>query len=365
MKLADLVRTLESIAPLADAEDWDNVGLLAGDPGAPVTRALLCIDCTPEVVAEAAEAKCEAIVSYHPPIFRPLSRITRGSAAFDLVSRGIALYSPHTALDAAEGGTNDVLADAVGIGLDRVPIRASAPKDAEHKLVTFVPSEALARVSEALFDAGAGRIGAYHGCSFRTPGTGTFVGDEGTSPAVGRAGHQETVEEVRLEMVVPVGRTDDVVRALRRTHPYEETAFDLVRLAPRPSARGGGMGRIGGIEPIERGALVAKIKERLGVRRLLVAGPTQGTVARAAVCAGSAGDLLDAAVRQGAEVVVTGEVRHHDALKIAGAGVTVVCALHSNSERIALAPLAAKIAAMLPGLSLQASRVDRDPFAIV
>ncbi len=365
MKLVDLVRALESIAPTAYAEDWDNVGLLAGDPSSPLARVLLCIDCTGEVVAEAVETGCDAIVAYHPPLFRPVSRVTAGSVVYELVRRGIGLYSPHTALDAAAGGTNDVLADVIGMSADRAPIRASVPKDSAYKLVTFVPASALRRVSDAVFAAGAGHIGAYHGCSFRTPGTGTFFGEAGTSPAVGGAGTHETVEEVRLETVVPIDHAPDVVRALRASHPYEEPAFDLVRLAPPPLSKGGGMGRVGAVAPVERSALLARIKEGLGISRLLVAGPTDGPVTRAAVCAGAAGDLLDAAVRAGAELLVAGEVRHHDALRAAEAGVTVVCALHSNSERIALDPLRARIAAALPALAVSVSRVDRDPFTIV
>jgi dinuclear metal center YbgI/SA1388 family protein len=362
MLVADLTRALEALAPLAHAEDWDNVGLLAGDPDAPLARALLCIDCTREVVLEAERAACDAIVAYHPPLFRPITRVTRGSVIYELVRRGIALYSPHTALDAAAGGTNDVLADAIGMTSERAPIRATILEDAEHKLVTFVPPGALAKVSDALFAAGAGCVGDYRSCSFRTPGTGTFFGEAGTHPAVGSAGTLETVEEIRLEVVVPIGRVDDVVRALRGAHPYEEPAFDLVRSAPRPLGRG--MGRIGAVPPIERGELLARIKERLGLPHVLVAGPTAGSVTRAAVCAGAAGDLLDAAIRQGAEVVVAGEVRHHDALRAAEAGVTVVCALHSNSERIALEPLRARVVAALPSLELLLSRVDRDPFSI-
>jgi dinuclear metal center YbgI/SA1388 family protein len=361
MLVADLASALEAIAPLAHAEEWDNVGLLAGDPDAPLARALLCIDCTREVVLEAEKAACDAIVAYHPPLFRPVTRVTRGSVVYDLVRRGIALYSPHTALDAAAGGTNDVLADAIGMTSDRAPIRATVPKDAEHKLVTFVPPAALAKVSDAVFDAGAGRIGDYRSCSFRAPGAGTFFGEAGTDPAVGSARKLETVEEIRLEVVVPIGRVDDVVCALRGAHPYEEPAFDLVRLAPHPLGRG--MGCIGSLAPVERGELVARIKERLGVPHVLVAGPTHGSVTRAAVCAGAAGDLLDAAIRQGAQVIVAGEVRHHDALRAAEAGVTVVCALHSNSERITLEPLRGQIAAALPSLELLVSRVDRDPFS--
>jgi dinuclear metal center YbgI/SA1388 family protein len=364
MNVADLVRALESIAPLAQAEDWDNVGLLAGDPAAPLTRVLLCIDCTNAVVLEATAGKFDAIVAYHPPLFRPVSRVTRGSIVYELVRRGISLYSPHTALDAAAGGTNDVLADAIGMTTDRTPIRETVPKDAEYKLVTFVPADALATVSDALFAAGAGRIGDYRACSFRAPGTGTFFGEAGTHPVVGSAGKLETVDEVRLETVVPIGRAGDVVRALRASHPYEEPAFDLVRLAAHPLGRG--MGRIGTLAPIALGALVARVKERLGVAHVLLAGAADGsrTITRAAVCAGAAGDLLDAAIRQGAQVVVAGEVRHHDALRATEADVAVVCALHSNSERIALEPLRARLAAALPALELATSRVDRDPFSI-
>jgi dinuclear metal center YbgI/SA1388 family protein len=359
MKVADLVRAMEAIAPTAYAEDWDNVGLLAGDPGARLGRVLVTIDCTPAVVEEAATSGCEAIVSYHPPLLKAVTRVVAGQVLFDLVRRGIALYSPHTALDAAPGGTNDALADAVGLA-DRAPIRAFA-KDAEYKLATFVPAEALAKVSDALFAAGAGRIGDYRSCSFRTPGTGTFFGEEGANPAVGSAGKLETVDEVRLETVVPIGRVGDVVRALRAAHPYEEPAFDLARLATPPSARG--MGRIGSLPAVDRAELVARVKERLGVGHLLVAGPTTGPVTRAAVCAGATGDLLESAIRQGAQVIVAGETRHHDALRAATAGVTVMCALHSNSERITMPPLAKRLAAAL-GIDVTVSVLDRDPFVV-
>lgn len=359
MKLHAITAALEAIAPLRDAAAWDNVGLLVGDPDAEVTRVLLAIDLTRDVFEEAKG--CQLVVAYHPPIFDGLKRLVAGSLVFDAVRANVALYSPHTALDVAPGGTNDVLADAVGM-TDRAPLATSDEKDAEYKLVVFVPAEAVERVSRAAFDAGAGRIGAYGSCSFRAPGTGTFFGGEGTNPVVGERGKLESIEEVRVETVLPIERASDVVRAMRAAHPYEEPAFDLVRLAPPPRAVG--LGRIGSVAA-SRAEIVLRAKRALGVDRVLVAGPLDGEATRVAVCAGSCGDLVHAAARKGAHVYVTGELRHHDALRAAAAGMTVVSTLHSVSERATLPHLARRLVAALPGLDVAVSATDKDPFRFV
>src|SRR5690348_11425314 len=175
MRLSDLLRTLDDIAPTRDAETWDNVGLLVGDSRQAVTRAILTIDYTPEVAAEAARERCDLVISYHPPLFNPIKRLTAPDPIFDAIRRGVAIYSPHTALDVAEGGTNDLLADLLGLppSPDRQPLRLIEPKARNHKLTTFVPEAALETVANALFEAGAGRIGNYTRCSFRSIGTGT------------------------------------------------------------------------------------------------------------------------------------------------------------------------------------------------
>ena len=360
MCVRDLVAVLEDLAPTKDAEPWDNVGLLVGDPAREVSRVLLTIDYTDAVAEEAYAAPCDVVIAYHPPIFQGLKRVTAPGLIFEAVRRGIAIYSPHTAFDVADGGTNDVLADVLGM-TDRVPLKAASEKDVQYKLVTFVPESAVEMVSAALFAAGAGQIGKYTSCSFRGPGTGTFFGEEGASPAVGRAGTLESVAELRLETVLPIARVEEVLRALRETHPYEEPAFDLVRVAPSPSRRG--MGRIGALAPVERGDLFARIKAGLGLAHVLIAGPTTGTITRAAVCAGSCGDLYRDAIAKKAELYLTGEMRHHDALACARAGLTVVSTLHSNSERAALGALQRTLRARCPGLDVLRSGADRDPFA--
>jgi dinuclear metal center YbgI/SA1388 family protein len=337
--------------------------LLAGDPDQPITKAMLTIDYTPQVAHEAQAGRFDAIVAYHPPIFDAIKRITAGSLTFDAIRRGVAIYSPHTALDVAPGGTNDLLADAIGMdAAARGPLRLIETKANSYKLVTFVPEKDAQRVADALFDAGAGRIGNYTRCSFQSPGTGTFFGEEGTNPTVGQSGKLERAAEVKVETVMPIARLNEVLNALRKAHPYEEPAFDLVQLAAPPEKLG--QGRIGPLPKTSRHAVIERVKRTLELDRVLIAGSTDGDVELAACCAGACGDMLDDAIRQNAGLYLTGEMRHHDAIKAANAGMTVVCTLHSNSERAVLKRLAQRLSAALPAVTFEPSQSDRDPFEI-
>jgi dinuclear metal center YbgI/SA1388 family protein len=362
MNVGDLAAALEVIAPARFAEPWDNVGLLVGDKAASCSRVLLAIDCTEAVVAEAIAERCEAIVAYHPPLFAPKKRFVAGDLGFALARAGIAVYSPHTALDVAAGGTNDVLADAVAM-IEREPLRRIDPGETCVKLVTFVPEEHVDSLGRALFAAGAGRIGDYTSCSFRAPGTGTFFGEEGAHPAVGTVGRLEEVRELRLETVVPIAAVDAVVRALRKAHPYEEPAFDLVRLAAPKGIDG--IGRVGPVPSAPTRMVVDRAKRALGLAHVLVAGPLERDVHRVAVAAGSGRDLLGDAIAAGVELFLTGELTHHDALSAVAAGVTVVCTLHSASERGVLAALGRRLGEQLPGVSFLQSRADREPFVVL
>ncbi|HEX8523703.1 MAG TPA: Nif3-like dinuclear metal center hexameric protein [Tepidisphaeraceae bacterium] len=361
VQLSRVVEALEEIAPTANAEEWDNVGLLVGDASQSVSKAILAIDYTPEVAAEAERLHCDLVVAYHPPIFSGLKRVTGPGVIYDAVRKGVAIYSPHTALDVADGGTNDMLADLLGLE-DRRPLRLIQPKANTLKLVTFVPENDLERISEALFNAGAGIIGNYSQCSFRSPGTGTFFGEEGTDPAVGESGHLEKAHEIRIETVVAMNKVADVIAALRKAHPYEEPAFDLQQLAAAPT--GLGQGRIGKVAGTDRQALFAQIKRELELDRLLIAGPLRGPVNRAACCAGACGEFLNDALTQKCDLYLTGEIRHHDAIKAANAGMTVVCTLHSNSERRVLKRLGEKLKDKVGELEIVISALDRDPFAV-
>lgn len=363
--VADVCEAMERIAPSHLAQEWDNVGLLLGDRRAAARRAMLCIDLTHAVATEALRKRCDVLVAYHPPIFKPIKRLTSPNLDVQdvvlLCARsGMAVYSPHTALDAAEGGTNDVLAQLCGLKEVQC-IEAGGNEEGRNcKVVVFVPADVVERVADAMFTAGAGWIGDYERCSFRIPGTGTFRGGKSTHPAVGVTGRCETVDEIRLEAIAPRRRLYEVVAALRGAHPYEEPAFDIY---PLIEERGPGIGRHG---PLPRAVTLAVMARKLaratGAAGVQWIGDGDHVVSHAVICAGAAGTLPFGIPLGGDHVVVTGEMRHHDALALLRRGGSAIALGHWSSERPVLAPLAAAIKTKLPALDVLISKADCDPF---
>jgi dinuclear metal center YbgI/SA1388 family protein len=368
MTVADICRLLESIAPPALAQSWDNVGLLAGDLNAKVGRLMLCIDLTPGVVDEAVEKNIDLIMAYHPPIFKPISSLRVPScgtdeAVFHCISRGIAIYSMHTALDAAPGGSNDVLAGLCGIKSSQPIEPVEGPGGKEYKLVVFVPPAETDKVAEAMFEAGAGRIGDYSHCSFRLPGQGTFWGGETTSPTIGRAGRLERVDEIRLEAVMPERDLPSVISAMLRAHSYEEPAYDIYPLRARPAH---GIGRYG---PLQKATtllgLAGKLKRATGAAGVQIVGLPDQRIERAVVAVGAAGSLLFSPDPGPQDVIVTGEIRHHDALNMKRLGCSAIALGHWASERPCLRVVLKRIKAKHPDLKLHVSQEDADPFCPV
>lgn len=361
--VADLAAYLEQFAPPGLAAEWDNVGLLLGDPALPVERILTCLTITPDVVAEATTARVNLIVSHHPILFRGAKQLVAnrgdGSIVWPLARAGIAVYSPHTAFDNCPGGINDILCRRLGI-LNPQPLR---PCDAarEFKLIVFVPDSDLAKVSDAVFEAGAGHIGKYEQCSFRLAGTGTFFGTDETNPTVGRKGRREDVNEFRLEVVVPEAKLAAVVKAMRAAHSYEEPAFDIYPLKPGTS---GGSGRIGELAaPTTLGEFASLAKLALNAGFLQVVGDAVKPVQKIALACGAAGEFLSDSIRAKADVFVTGEMRFHDALAARATGIGVLIPGHYATERPAIEELATKLAADWPDLTVWASKAERDPIS--
>jgi dinuclear metal center YbgI/SA1388 family protein len=370
--IRDAIEALENIADPALAQEWDNVGLIAGDPNDACRGVMLCIDMTDAVVDEADAASANLIVAYHPPIFRALKRLVAGSGETDAVvlralRRGMHVYALHTALDAADGGTNDVIAGLCGI--ERAEAFEDIPAESPQlKVVVFAPVHEVDRVAEAMFAAGAGHIGRYEKCSYRLRGEGTFLGTEGSHPSVGRRGRFETVQEIRLESVVPPHAVANVLQAIRLAHSYEEPAVDVYPLRPPRMRRG--IGRIGTLRrPTTLASLARRLRRAVGAPAVRIIGDESLGIRRAAICVGSAGRLPETTPRlSDCEALVTGEVSHHDALHWRrravrhGAGFGVVVLGHWYSERPVLNVVVDRLRAALAGLTTTISKQDHDPF---
>lgn len=364
-KLKHVVHQFNTLLRPELAQDWDNVGLLVGDPEITVNRVLLCIDLTPSVLREARSLRVQLILAYHPPLFKPIKtlRADRQEVLFQAIRANIAVYSIHTALDVLPGGTSDVLADLVDMQ-NRKPIELLATRSARSKVVVFVPADAVEQVAQALFKVGAGVIGQYDRCSFRTPGIGTFRGSQESNPVVGQAGNYETVEEVRLDVVADNKLLPEVAAAIRKSHPYEEPAFDIFPCTDA-ALLGLGLGRYGTLpKPTPLKTLIAQIKRRTGLRNLQVADAGNHQITRLAVGPGACDDLV-ASLTGKTDLFITGEVRHHTALAAVRNGMSVICLGHGNSERITLKPLAKLLAQSLPELRFHLSDRDADPLTLV
>lgn len=367
MRLARLLEHLRTIAPETGAEAWDRVGLQVGDPDRQVRRGALCIDLTEPVLREAISRRSDLIVAYHPPIFEPLERLVTDTwkqrVLLEAARRRIAIYAPHTALDAVPGGVNDWLAEMFK-GRSRVIRPTGHDEAAGVKLVSFIPPRHADALRAAIGHAGAGRIGDYFECSFSMKGQGTFRGADSTNPTIGSVGRLEKVEECRVEMVCSASRIDEVVAALRRVHPYEEPAIDIVPLRPVPGARPkcGGQGRVVDLDrPATLTAISARIRKRLGVREVRVAVPRgKLTVRRIGMCPGAGGSLL--AEAGPIDAFLTGEMRHHDVLDAVQRGIAVILPGHTETERPYLPVYRRRLVkACGPGITWQISRADRSP----
>lgn len=322
--LSEVVAALDALYDPRRADDWDRVGTVCGDPDQPVRRVLVAVDPTLAVVGEAVDLGADLLLTHHPLLLRGVHGVAattpKGRAVHTLVTNGVALHTCHTNADSPPGGVSDTLARLLGLtdvrpldpdepleGVDDVPV-------ALDHLSVLVPTDAVDAVVAALGDAGAGAVGDYDRAHFRSAGTGMFRPLPGSSPALGRVGELTSVEEVRVETVLPRTARRAVLDALARSHPYEQPAHDLhpvATVAPAPTSGSGRIGRLSSPEPLD--AFVDRVLAVLPASRSVarVAGDPARTVATVALCGGAGDFLLDHARQQGADVYLTSDLRHH------------------------------------------------------
>lgn len=366
-RLADLAGLMNALYPPQLAEEWDNVGLQVGDPAAEIKRILVCLDAEGSAIDEAERVGAQLILSHHPLIFKGLKRLTptdeTGRVLFRAIQQKIAVYSAHTNLDRAADGLNDWLADRLGLE-NCQPLERPQPAG-HYKLVVYVPRGHESEVMEALFAAGAGHIGEYDHCSFRSEGTGSFRGSEKTDPFIGQPGRHEETAEFRLETIVPGACLAKVLARMLKAHPYEEVAYDLIPLANIRNDIG--LGRIGRLPvAIELQQFAEQVRTQLDLSALRLVGEPSRQVSKIAVCGGSGASMLSEALRQGADCLVTGDIKYHDAQRARAEGLALIDAGHFGTERIMVTELSSRLRQALAERQFPVEviemAVEQDPF---
>ena len=368
-KLSDIVGIINKIAPPALAEDWDNAGLQVGDLSNGIERIMVALDPCPEAVDSAIKSSCQLLITHHPLIFKPLKRISTTDETGRLIHQAIAgrlaIASLHTNYDVTQNGVNDLLAEALGVTGCR-PLKISRREELV-KLTVFVPVTHHDALMDSLLPF-SWLSGNYSDCSFTASGQGTFRPLEGASPYIGKVGERECVDESRFEMLISKADLQPALKAMRKTHPYEEPAFDITPLLNE--GQQSGIGRIGYLEssPLLKD-FAESVKKSLGTASLRVVGNPEQRISKLALCGGSGASLLHDAAREGADLFLTGDIKYHDAREAQALGLSMIDAGHFATERLMVEGLSLQMETELKSrkfeLEVLRCTVESDPFEVI
>lgn len=370
IKCQVIMEAMEKIAPCKLAEDWDNPGLLLGNPGQNIEKIITCLDVSEEVVQTAIVNGCNMIVSHHPFIFHALKRIRtdlpQGRIIQQILKHNIAVFAAHTNLDIAHGGVNDVLCDILQLQ-DVKPLTNSFVEKLL-KLVVFVPESHSEAVRSAIGKAGAGFTGNYSNCSFTAKGKGFFLPLAGTHPYIGEVGKLAAVDEVRIETIFPARIKNKVVKAMLTAHPYEEAAYEISPLMITGDVTG--LGRIGRLkEAISLEEFARQIKNKLPEDAIRMVKGNNSQVKKIALCTGAGAELINAAKRQGADVYITGDIKYHEAQRAQELGLNLIDAGHFGTEYPIAEALAEKLTVYAEkdkwNIQIISDRKAKSPFTTV
>ncbi|MDB5119148.1 MAG: Nif3-like dinuclear metal center hexameric protein [Sphingobacteriales bacterium] len=360
MLLSHITSYLESIAPLPYQEDYDNSGLIVGDPKKEVQKALISLDCTEEIVDEAIKNDCDLIISHHPIVFKGIKKFNGSTyverVVIKAIKNDIAIYAIHTNLDHVLNGVNGKICEVLGIK----NVSILSPKgNILKKLVTFCPVAHADSVRNSLFNAGAGNIGNYSECSFNVSGTGSFKAGEETNAFVGDKGQKHYEEEVRIETIYSVEMERQILVALHESHPYEEVAYDLYPISNTHGQVGAGM--IGNLESeIDELDFLNNVKTMLNAKVIRYTALRNKKVNRVAVCGGSGGFLLQHAIRAGADVFITADYKYHEFFD-ADKKIVIADVGHFESEQFTQQLLLELINKKFPNFALHLAQQSTNP----
>jgi dinuclear metal center YbgI/SA1388 family protein len=328
----EIIKYLEEWAPKGIAWDRDNVGLQVGNLEIKIKNIMLSLDLSDNVIENAIEEQCNLIITHHPILYHPLKNLDLSKDQIarmieKLIKNNITLYSAHTNLDFTKHGVSYQLAERIKLKKIRF---LKGLSENQVKLVVFIPISYIKKVADAIHYSGGGIIGEYSHCSFRTEGTGTFKGSDESNPVVGNKGVVEFVEEVKLEVLVDEWRLNQVISAMKKAHPYEEVAYDIIAL--KNDNVNYGMGAMGELEvAMNTNEFLDFISSKLKTAHLRYASSKKKKIKTVAVCGGSCGELLDEAIRQNADAFVTADLKY-DTFQDAEGKILLIDAGHYETE---------------------------------
>jgi len=311
MIVQEVADILEELAPLSLAEDFDNVGLLVGDPKCEVSGILVTLDALENVIEEAITRKCNLVITFHPIIFKGLEKITGANyverAVLKAIENKINIYCVHTALDNVSRGVNGKICEVLGILEPRILL----PKTGTiKKLITYIPENAAESVKESMFAAGGGNIGNYSHCSFSVAGKGSFRPEKGSQPTIGKHGETEHTDELQIHMTFPARLEKRIMKALFESHPYDEVAYEITTLDNTHQMEG--MGMIGNLaKPMGEQEFLTLVKERMNTGCIRHSALLGKPLQRVAVLGGSGGFAIGAAKANGADIFLTADLKYH------------------------------------------------------
>lgn len=360
MQIKAILAQLEQWAPPSLQENYDNSRLLVGNQNAEVTGALITLDCTEDVVDEAIARGCNLVIAHHPILFGKRASLTGKDyverTLIKAIKNDVALYACHTNLDAVSTGVNAKICEVLGIQNPRV----LAPKSGLlRKVVVFVPTTHTSHVQNALFEAGAGRIGAYSECSYTSNGEGSFLPGDGARPFVGEKGSRHVESEARIEVLVEEWKLSAVLRAMKQAHPYEVVAYDVYHLDAAHAEVGSGM--VGDLAaPLDLMDFLTLLKDKLNCGCVRYTARVSEHVNRVAVCGGSGSFLLEDAVRSGADIFVTADYKYHQFFD-AEKRLVIADVGHFESEQFTPELIQAYLAKKFPNFALHLSNCNTNP----
>lgn len=360
MKINKILAILEEMAPLAYAEDFDNVGLLIGDKNAEATGVLVCHDALENVIDEAISKNCNLVVCFHPILFSGLKKITGKNyverSVLKAIKNDIAIYAVHTALDNHKNGVNKIFCEALGL----VNTKVLVPK--RHfirKLVTYAPSENADNVRNALFSAGAGNIGNYENCSFNSEGTGTYKGNDESNPVIGERGELVSAKEIKIEVTFEKHLESKILKALFENHVYEEVAYEIYEL--QNSHQNIGLGMVGELPTaLTERDFLQMVRDKMQANGIRHSELLNKNIKKVAVLGGAGSFAIRDAIASGADVYLTSDLKYHQFYEAENA-ILLADIGHFESERYTKNYIVDYLTKKIPNFAIILSEENTNP----